>query len=388
MGNVKWTVYGFFALLFSGSYSLVQEQLPEFLEPVNNVTAPAGRDATFTCVVDKLGDFKVAWIHMNRQMIIAIHSKVITRVPRFSVSYDHQRTWRMTIKSVEVEDRGGYMCQVNSDPLLSQVGYLTVVVPPEIADNVSSPSQVTVREGGKITLTCKAEGFPRPKVTWRREDSRPLSLGADRRKVLSYFEGPDLTLTKITRTDTGAFLCIAANGVPPTISKRTLLEVEFPPTIWVSQEIVGAPHGGSARLECQVEAWPKAIVYWVKGSERNVLLAGKKHSTKTDESGYISRITLGIQGISRRDFDTYKCMAKNALGEAEVAVKLHEIIIPTTPSSSFKTSKAAMSAFAKHEVAGVTQFSFYYTTRLSSSKIDAPRYTREKSKSSGNFYLL
>ncbi|XP_065583791.1 lachesin-like isoform X2 [Artemia franciscana] len=345
MGNVKWTVYGFFALLFSGSYSLVQEQLPEFLEPVNNVTAPAGRDATFTCVVDKLGDFKVAWIHMNRQMIIAIHSKVITRVPRFSVSYDHQRTWRMTIKSVEVEDRGGYMCQVNSDPLLSQVGYLTVVVPPEIADNVSSPSQVTVREGGKITLTCKAEGFPRPKVTWRREDSRPLSLGADRRKV-------------------------------------------FPPTIWVSQEIVGAPHGGSARLECQVEAWPKAIVYWVKGSERNVLLAGKKHSTKTDESGYISRITLGIQGISRRDFDTYKCMAKNALGEAEVAVKLHEIIIPTTPSSSFKTSKAAMSAFAKHEVAGVTQFSFYYTTRLSSSKIDAPRYTREKSKSSGNFYLL
>jgi hypothetical protein len=91
----------------------------------------------------------------------------------------------------------------------------------------------------------------------------------------------------------------------------------------VSQEIVGAPHGGSAQLECQVEAWPKAIVYWVKGSEGNVLLAGKKHSTKTDESGYISRITLGIQGISRRDFGTYKCMAKNALGEAEVAVKLH-----------------------------------------------------------------
>ncbi|CAG7831522.1 unnamed protein product, partial [Allacma fusca] len=45
-----------------------------------------------------------------------------------------------------------------------------------------------------------------------------------KRKV-KHFEGEVLTLSKITRSDMGAYLCIASNGVPPSVSKRMTVQV-------------------------------------------------------------------------------------------------------------------------------------------------------------------
>ena len=39
------------------------------------------------------------------------------------------------------------------------------------------------------------------------------------------YEGNILRLLKVTRADMGAYLCIASNGVPPTISKRIMVSV-------------------------------------------------------------------------------------------------------------------------------------------------------------------
>jgi hypothetical protein len=38
-------------------------------------------------------------------------------------------------------------------------------------------------------------------------------------------EGETLSLTKVTRSEMGAYLCIAANGVPPSVSKRMMVHV-------------------------------------------------------------------------------------------------------------------------------------------------------------------
>lgn len=70
---------------------------------------------------------QVAWIHIDRQMILTIHRHVISRVPRFSVSHDNQKTWQLHVSGVQQEDRGFYMCQVNTNPMISQVGFLQVV---------------------------------------------------------------------------------------------------------------------------------------------------------------------------------------------------------------------------------------------------------------------
>ncbi|GIY72700.1 lachesin [Caerostris extrusa] len=48
---------------------------------------------------------------------------------------------------------------------------------PDIQEEGSS-SDVIVREGANVTLTCKAVGYPTPNITWRREDNEPIPLGA------------------------------------------------------------------------------------------------------------------------------------------------------------------------------------------------------------------
>lgn len=43
------------------------------------------------------------------------------------MSFDNANTWTLHVTQVQQEDRGFYMCQINSNPMISQVGYLQVV---------------------------------------------------------------------------------------------------------------------------------------------------------------------------------------------------------------------------------------------------------------------
>lgn len=54
-------------------------------------------------------------------------------------------------------------CQINTDPMKSALGYLAVVVPPDIIDFQTS-HDMAVDEGQNVTLTCKADGLPEPTI--------------------------------------------------------------------------------------------------------------------------------------------------------------------------------------------------------------------------------
>lgn len=64
---------------------------------------------------------QVGWLKADTKAIQAIHEHVITHNPRVSVTHSDQNTWNLHIKSITEEDRGGYMCQLNTDPMKSQV---------------------------------------------------------------------------------------------------------------------------------------------------------------------------------------------------------------------------------------------------------------------------
>ena len=49
-----------------------------------------------------------------------------------------------------------------------------VPVPPNIIDEESSPSSLSVRENHNATLVCRSEGVPAPQITWRREDGQHI----------------------------------------------------------------------------------------------------------------------------------------------------------------------------------------------------------------------
>lgn len=65
--------------------------------------------------------FQVAWINADTKAILAIHDHVITNNHRLVAAHTDPNTWTLTIRTVKRDDRGSYMCQVNTDPMKSRV---------------------------------------------------------------------------------------------------------------------------------------------------------------------------------------------------------------------------------------------------------------------------
>ncbi|XP_068917268.1 lachesin-like isoform X5 [Tenebrio molitor] len=294
---------------------------PDFLYPLENITVAQGRDATFTCVV--------AWIKADTKAILAIHEHVITNNARLSVTHNDFNTWTLNIRNVKREDRGQYMCQVNTDPMKMQTAFLEVVIPPDIVYEETS-GDMMVPEGGSAKLICKARGYPKPRIVWRREDGGAIVArggpGGRAERQLSV-EGEMLTLTKVTRSEMGAYLCIAANGVPPSVSKRMMLHVHFHPLIQVPNQLVGAPVNTDVTLQCHVEASPKAINYWTRESGEMIITNDKYYMTEINNSYYSVQMKLVIRRFHKSDLGGYKCISKNSIGDAEGNIRLYEMEI-------------------------------------------------------------
>lgn len=225
-----------------------------------------------------------------------------------------------------------------------------------------------------------------------------------RRTIAELFEGETLTVNKISRLHMGAYLCIASNGVPPSVSKRILLNVHckqhrrrsrcaftsrsggpdrapsvagtaarrglvvhdararshaqcaewprqrrveralnqlpcfsstrsscrlphpapaaVPPMIWVPNQLIGAPLGGEAVLQCNTEAFPISINYWTKDDD-DALMESPKYDLTNAEKSYKVQMTLRIRVMEQSDFGTYKCVARNSLGSTEGSIKVY-----------------------------------------------------------------
>ncbi|KAG6461292.1 lachesin [Manduca sexta] len=331
-----WSIYLLAIFMLGLDSKLVGQAFqPEFAEPLMNLTVPVGRDATFRCLVHNLGGYRVGWVKADTKAIQAIHVHVITNNHRVAVSHNGQTIWNLHIRNVQEEDRGQYMCQINTDPMKSQMGYLEVVVPPDFVSEETS-GDMMVPEGGTAKVSCRAKGVPEPRVMWRREDGADIVLrdaNGVKTKV-DVYEAEVLTLAKISRSDMGAYLCIASNGVPPTVSKRIIIKVHFHPVIQIPNQLVGAPLGTDVTLECYVESSPKSINYWVRDSNEMVISSSKYEVVNTVISSFESRMALTVRGLTATDVGGYRCVAKNSLGEVDSVIRLYEIPGPSIKNTS------------------------------------------------------
>lgn len=315
-------------LLFTATVSAKGLMIPEpeFVEPLQNVTVTAGRDIKLQCSVKHLASFKVAWIHLERSAILTVQNRVITRNPRISVSHDQHHTWNLHINNIQESDNGGYMCQINTAVAKTRVGHVTVVVPPSINDELSS-SDVTAREHSAVTLRCNATGSPPLSVRWRREDGRLINI--NRTLSVAEWEGTHLYLNRISRLDMGAYLCIASNGIPPIVSKRIPLSVEFAPSVSVPNQLVGIPVGSTVMLDCHLESSPLALHFWNR-EDGLVLHESAKYRMQslTGPSAaptYKTHLRLAIANVTSQDYGSYRCVAKNPFGEADGVIKLYHL---------------------------------------------------------------
>ncbi|CAG5046565.1 unnamed protein product [Parnassius apollo] len=327
--KTAWWLATFLTVFVTGEMPIQAEVEPEFLQELENHTVTQGRDVHFTCIVNHLSNYRVAWIKSDSKAILAIHTNMVALNPRLSVTYNNHNTWKLHVNNVQANDSGTYMCQVNTDPMKSQMGHLSVVIPPDIVDTVAEGS--SAREGGSIRLTCSATGVPPPTVTWRRESNRPIVFrqdGGREKKVVESHKGESLELFHVQRSDMGAYYCIASNGVPPTVSRRYHVQVHFIPQVKVTNQLVGAPIGSDVELQCYIEASPKAMNSWYR---EDALVNGKVFDNpklrvmETIVNEYSLWMNLTIKSLAPSDYGTYVCGSVNALGKMESQVSLHRL---------------------------------------------------------------
>ncbi|KAM7361462.1 dpr-interacting protein gamma isoform 3-T4 [Cochliomyia hominivorax] len=319
---------------------------PEFIGTINNVTFPAGREAILACSVRNLGKNKVGWLRASDQTVLALQGRVVTHNARISVMHEDMHTWKLKISKLRESDRGCYMCQINTSPMKKQVGCIDVQVPPDIINEESS-SDLAVQEGEDATLICKATGNPQPRVTWRREDGEMILLrkpGSRELMRVESYQGAALKLVRLERRQMGAYLCIASNDVPPAVSKRVSLSVQFAPMVRAPSQLLGTPLGSDVQLECHVEASPSPVSYWLKGARTpsgfasvssnslesgqpgpEMLLDGPKYAITEKRDGYRGIMLLTVRSFSPSDVGTYHCVSTNSLGRAEGTLRLYEI---------------------------------------------------------------
>ncbi|KAE8751787.1 hypothetical protein FOCC_FOCC001636 [Frankliniella occidentalis] len=166
------------------------------------------------------------------------------------------------------------------------------LIPPSIpGSGLLTPQRpIIVEELKNVRLRCAATGHPQPTVVWTRLPGGVIPLGSWQVNSVS---GHTLNITRITREHMGDYTCIAHNGVPPDASQTFRLEVHFSPFIHIQQQVLSVIMNSTARLECEVEAYPEPVLFW-EGPGGRVIEHGEKY--RVDSSGPDSyKVTLALE---------------------------------------------------------------------------------------------
>ncbi|XP_032672556.1 Down syndrome cell adhesion molecule-like protein Dscam2 isoform X9 [Odontomachus brunneus] len=283
-----------------------------------------GELVSVTCSVTK-GDqpIEITWT-FNGTLIDSRDSDVV-------VASTNRKNSVLTIESVAARHAGDYTCTAsNRVGTTTHSAHLAVNVPPRW---ILEPTDKAFAQGSDARVECKADGFPKPQVTWKRAagdtpgDYTDLKLSNPDISV----EDGTLSINNIQKTNEGYYLCEAVNGIGSGLSAVILISVQAPPQFEIKLRNQTARRGEPAVLQCEAQGEKPIGILWNMNNKRLDTKSDPRYTIREEilANGVLS--DLSIKRTERSDSALFTCVATNAFGSDDTSINMIVQEVPEVP---------------------------------------------------------
>ncbi|VEN53580.1 unnamed protein product [Callosobruchus maculatus] len=303
----------------------VQVMVPPQIHPFDfgGEATNSGDIVVVICTITK-GDYPI-------KMHWTLNGKPVTNTDGVTISSTNKRISQLTIESVQAQHSGEYTCIAeNSAGTTKYSSYLNVNVPPRW---ILEPTDKAFAQGSDAVVECKADGFPKPVVTWKRAtgvspgDYRDFKPNNPDIKV----EDGTLMINNIQKTNEGYYLCEANNGIGSGLSAVILISVQAPPQFEVKYRNQTAKRGDPAVLQCQAKGEKPIGILWNINNKRLEPKGDNRYTIREEilPDGVVS--DLSIKRTERSDSAIFTCVATNAFGSDDTNINMIVQEAPEVP---------------------------------------------------------
>nr|XP_057906676.1 basement membrane-specific heparan sulfate proteoglycan core protein isoform X5 [Doryrhamphus excisus] len=162
------------------------------------------------------------------------------------------------------------------------------------------PERVLTTQGGSVILRCQVSGSPPHYIYWSREDGRPISSSADRRR-----QGAELHFHNVQPSDAGVYVCTCRDQRSSNRSRAEIVVTSVPTKpIEVTVEEPKAQTirvGSTVNFICTAKSKsPAYTLVWTRQGN------GKLPNRAMDFNGILT-----IQNVQPEDAGIYVCTGSN-----------------------------------------------------------------------------
>ncbi|XP_050520778.1 cell adhesion molecule Dscam2 isoform X28 [Daktulosphaira vitifoliae] len=286
----------------------------------------AGETISIQCTISS-GDIPVefAW---------SFNGRSTSDLANVYVSKIGRRVSSLTVESITEKNVGNYTCLArNKAGESSHTASLFVNVPPRW---ILEPTDKAFAQGGDAKIECKADGFPKPQVTWKKaignspgdyKDIKDLKLGNDDIRV----EEGTLTIHNIQKNHEGYYLCEAVNGIGSGLSAVITIGVQAPPHFEIKARNQTSVKGQSAVLECMAKGEKPIGIVWNMNNKRLDTKEENRYTIREEIMVDGVKSDLSIKITDRIDTAVFTCIATNSFGSDDSSVQLIVQEVPEVP---------------------------------------------------------
>ncbi|XP_022815112.1 Down syndrome cell adhesion molecule-like protein Dscam2 isoform X29 [Spodoptera litura] len=303
----------------------VQVMVPPVVQPFSfgEVAMNSGQVVTTPCsVIEGDHPLRLKWLFDNEPI------KPRSGVTVFNIG---ERSAILSIASVAHNHAGNYTCVAENEAGVHyHTSTLIINVPPRW---IIEPTDKAFAQGSDAKVECKADGFPKPQVTWKRAegdtpgDYKDLKPNNPNVKV----EDGTLTIANIQKTNEGYYLCEAVNGIGSGLSAVILISVQAPPQFEIKMRNQTARRSEPAVLQCQAKGEKPIGIIWNMNNKRLEPKSDPRYTIREEilPGGVVS--DLSIRRTERSDSALFTCVATNAFGSDDTSINMIIQEVPEAP---------------------------------------------------------